>query len=73
VAKVNGGLSTFTNCVCACRRCNVAKDRLSITKYLKKTGLTCQDEIIAKEKEIISKAFIPSLPVMIYQSPSIKS
>ena len=65
VAKVKGGLSTFTNCVCACKKCNVEKDKLSITEYLKKNGLICQGEISKKEQEILSKAYIPSLPLII--------
>lgn len=66
IPKVDGGLSTFTNCVAACGSCNVAKGRLSISNYLKATGLTSQEEVKKKEQEIISKAFIPNLPIIAY-------
>lgn len=32
--KSNGGISSFSNCICACKRCNKNKDNLSIEEFL---------------------------------------
>ena len=72
VAKSAGGLSTFTNCVCACKKCNVAKGCLSIRSHLKKMGLICDQELTSAEQKIISKAFIPFLPINTCPSAAIR-
>ncbi|GGJ64415.1 HNH endonuclease [Virgibacillus salexigens] len=32
--KSNGGISSFNNCICACKRCNKNKDNLSLDEFL---------------------------------------
>lgn len=34
VPKVRGGISSFSNCICACKRCNTDKGDLSINNFL---------------------------------------
>ncbi len=58
-ARVNGGMSTFTNCVCACKKCNGKKGNLSVENYIKKIGVTSHIEISRKKQEIVRKAFVP--------------
>jgi hypothetical protein len=32
--RIRGGISSFSNCVCACQRCNTCKDDLSLKDFL---------------------------------------
>lgn len=65
IPKMQGGLSTFSNCVCACKARNNSKGSNSIEVHLEHIGLTSPLEKNTKIKDINMRSYTPCLPLVI--------